>query len=292
MTTRDISFPDGRPVTDKPDALPGPLPPAVREANVAPKRPFAAVIDQAMRRRPPSGRSARSASPQRAASKGEREKGGKGDITPALIPAFTPASHSLAGPPEDPAGEHPRRADEHEMDPLASAAEGESVAPPDDSAFSESGLKAGALPDGLPQNIVLFPAPSVIIPFPLAEAKAMRGSARSGENSPLSEAAGMEIPLNVQRPTSNAGRSMPAPDGFSSKAGPCAASDSTKGVDIAKLGLTTVEDSGPPENVLPVEFAKAASEEGAVGSEPSIISVSFRPSPSGQASDSAATGER
>ena len=292
MTTRDISFPDGRPVTDKPDALPGPLPPAAREANAAPKHPFAAVIDQAMRRRPASGRSARSASPQRAAIKGEREKGGKGDISPALIPAFTPVSHPLAGPPEDPAREHPRRADEHGMVPLVRAAEGESAAPPDDLASSESGSKAGAVPDGLPQNIVLFPAPSVIIPFPLAEAKAMRGSARSGESSPGGEAAGMEIPLNVQRPTSNAERSMPAPDGFSSKAGAGAASDATKGVDLAKLGLTPVEDSGPPENVLPVEFAKAAAEEGAAGSEPSIISVSFRPSPSGQPSDSAETGER
>ena len=180
MTTRDISFPDGRPVTDKPDALPGRSPAAAPKS----KKEFAAVIEQAMRRRPASVRSGRPASPQR-------------DDAPAASPARAnavrlpkpgtsrPAQSEATRPPVDPSSENPRRADDSGIDPLAGATDGEEAAAPDDSASSESGSKAGASPDGLPQNIVLFPTPSVIIPFPLEEAKAMRGSARAVESSLL-----------------------------------------------------------------------------------------------------------
>jgi hypothetical protein len=150
----------------------------------------------------------------------------------------------------------------------------------------------------LPQNIVLFPAPSVIIPFPLEEAKAMGRSTRPLESTVSGETTGEELPSNVERPALNVERSMPAPDGFSNQTGANTSSVSTEGVDIAQLGLTPVEEPDRPENVHPVEFAKAAAEERATRSEAAarqataIISVSFRPSRSGQPIDADGAEER
>jgi hypothetical protein len=156
-------------------------------------------------------------------------------------------------------------------DSSASTTEGVATTSFEDTACVQSRPDEVAPLDGVPQNIVLFPAPSIIIPFPLAEAKAIGSSSPPLEGSPLGEAAGADAPLNVER-------LMPMPDGFSSKAAANALSAPTEGVDLARLGLMPVEDSERPENVHPVDFAKAAAEDRATRSEPAIISVSFRPS--------------
>ena len=85
---------------------------------------------------------------------------------------------------------------------------------------------------------------------------------------------------------------MPTPDGFSNKAGANVSPVRTEGVDTAKLGLMPVDEPERPENVHPVDFAKAAADDSATRSEPAIISVSFRPSQSSQPADSAPVENR
>jgi hypothetical protein len=284
MTTRNILFPDGRPVTDKLDTAPGPSP----ATPVKSKKAFATVIEQAMHRRPAPSRSARTSSEQH-------------NDAPGASPARARTIRLLkpdAGRPDEPQAAHqtvdPKRATSPgvETDRIdSSTASPAAIEPFRDLAADESGPEAAALPDGVPQNIVLFPAPSVIVPFPLEEAKAMGRSARAVDNSLAGEAAGEEVSLNGQRSTLNAEHSVPTPDASTSKAGSNTSAAVSKGVELAKLGLIPVEDSEQPENVHPVNFARAAAEDSATRSEPAVISVSFRPSPSAQAADPAATEE-
>ena len=290
MTTRDISFPDGRPVTDRPDAAPGPLVPAAQEANASPKRPFAAVIEHAMRRRPASSRSARTTPHQRDAGEPASPARARG-LRLQKLETGKPAAPNGQPVSVDPTAETSRPAESDGNVSPTSAAEDNAPTSLEDTAPVQDRPGESVLPDGVPQNIVLFPTPSVIIPFPLAEAKAKSASSRAVEIPTLGEAAGAELPLNVQRSTFNAERSMAAADGFSNKAGANVSSAPTEGVDIAKLGLTAVEDSDNPENVHPVDFGKSA-DDSATRSEPAIISVSFRPAQSVQPADPATTDER
>lgn len=285
MTTRDIAFPDGRPATDKPDALPGPLAPAPREADASPKRPFATVIDQALRRRPASSRSARSTPHQRDAAAAASPARAKAVRLPKLEMG-KPTAPDDQSAVVDPTAKASRPAEDDGNDPLASATEVDVHESPEDAALIQTRPDVGALPDGLPQNIVLFPAPSVIIPFPLAEAKAMGASSRVVEIPLLSETAGNtcddEVQMPAPAPAGNTDRETQSVE-FSTPRPPLRIS--SEGMDIAKLGLAPVEEPDRPENVYPVDFPKAVADDSASRSEPAIISVSFRPPQSGQPAD-------
>jgi hypothetical protein len=283
MTTRDISFPHGQPLIDRPETPPSPA------AAPKSKKEFAAVVEQAMHRRPSSSRPARPSSTQREdptspartkvirLQKPETNKPASKD-QPAFVGPTAKTSAPGAGDGNDSS---------------ACSTEDDAPASSKDVAPVQNPSDEGALPDGVPQNIVLFPAPSVIIPFPLAEAKAMGSSTRAVEGSLLSEAAGDtgndEVPMPAPAPAGKAERET-RNTGFPAPRSPLRVL--SEGVDIAKLGLAPVEEPERPENVYPVDFPKAAPDDIASRSDPAIISVSFRPSQSAQRADPTATEGR
>lgn len=235
----------------------GPLEIGNRESEIdtAPvlksNRPFASVIERAMStsgarheargtRSEPSPRPSRlvpRASPtdprmgvKRAQGAGEQ---GKKDAE-AQGSASRPAEQNGSGGAEEKApctlsALHPCSSDKPEGAEVEAPLE-------DDATLDGSGAA-----DDLPTNIVPFPAASVIIPFPLEEARAMKGNRGIGEPGSEGEST-FALPLPCSSDSSR----------------PCTLSPSllcSDGVDIAELGLKQVDQSELPENVHQVEFA-------------------------------------
>jgi len=279
MTTGNVFFPsDQGPAGASPshEAKQQLGPAGAPAATPKRKKEFASVIEQAMRRR-----AARTASAEREGALAARPVRGKavglakssGPVAekegePACCASQRRAPERggvVLDPPQHPGGTtstspHNRDSAHAVEGALVDEALGEELSLNVQSSTLnvERSIPTAAAALGSESNIVPFPVPSVIIPFPLSEAKAMSGSAHAVEGALVDEALGEELSLNVQSSTLNVERSIPTADGSGTKPGASVSSDSTDGLDISGLGLTLIDDLEGPENVHPVNFTKPA----------------------------------
>jgi hypothetical protein len=258
----------------RPDSLPGSFTTKAPKA----KKEFSSVIEQAMRRRVVSSRSARLSALQL-----DNASPGPGHVKAARLPKPETREPDIGRAPTDRVQEQANRAHGGEDGSLAAATGAETPPATDDAVASEaSGVELSALPDGLPQNVIPFPTPSVIIPFPLAEAKAKGTSARALEGALGDEALGETPSLNVTG-------SISTTNGAISKPATNVSSDASDGFDVSELGLARVGELEKPMNVHKVEFASASAQDDAAQRESTVISVAFRTAGSADALQRAQT---
>jgi hypothetical protein len=273
-STGDFSIPGTRPPKDRPES-------AVDLAGAKPEksgRGFADAMDDALRRQPEVSRTARAAA--RGHGEAVSASSARGKVVRLPKPDAARENDS-AGPSGVGTSAQSERVEEAQRGKEEKGQAGDASVASAPTAPAEATKDVAAEPKSqtVPQNIVAFPTPSVIVPFP-TEAARSGGEARAA-SAPGSQAAGDSVAGSATNAAASSasghGRQLPA-----TTAGPAqslleAKSPDAGPTDATPPGLKPVEQPAPASNIHPVDFKQAAAAKPTAEQQSgSIITVAFR----------------